>query len=266
MRPVRHLTATAYLRKMRTGRTNPAIFECDDLNGNDVGQFVVKLKAGLENGGTGLTCELLSSLVAAELGLMTAPLALVEIDPTLSGLISEKDSDMRKIVKNSAGMNFATEALVGGYGTWPVDKAIPISARQLASEIFSFDALIQNPDRRVNNPNLLWKDDEIFVIDHDLAFSFLYQLGESNSPWDLKGSDFDFLNDHVFYKQLKGQNIDLDRFNGALQAISAETIDQMTEEVPPEWTNENVSKISKHLKDLRDHSSDFVEQLKWRLV
>ena len=164
LRPVRHLRATAYLRKVHTGRTKPAIFQCDDLGGNDVGQFVVKLKGGLENGVTGLTCELLSSLVAGELGVMTVPLALIEIDPALSQVISEKDSDMRKIVKNSAGVNFATEVLVGGYGTWPVDKAIPISARQLASEIFSFDALIQNPDRRVNNPNLLWKDDEIFVI------------------------------------------------------------------------------------------------------
>lgn len=266
MRAIQHLRASAYLRKMLTGRTNPAIFKCEDLNGKNVGEFVVKLKGGIASGVTGLTCELISSLVAEELGLTTPTPAIVEIDPTIAELISPKDSDVAEILRKSPGLNFGSQVLTGGYGVWPINKSIPASIRPLAMEIFAFDALIQNPDRKVNNQNLLWKSQEIFLIDHELAFSFLYHIGRPTDPWKLEGTAGDFLNDHVFYKELKGQEIDLDRFQGALEAISDGDLAEAFDQIPRAWENDNVSRVSSHLKSARDHSAEFVKQVKWRLA
>lgn len=57
-----------------------------------------------------------------------------------------------------------------------MDKAIPDAMRQAAVTIFAFDALVQNPDRRFNNQNLLTRGDDIFVFDHEVAFSFLLDI------------------------------------------------------------------------------------------
>lgn len=175
MRPIQHLRANAYLRKFESGRTKPPIFQCEDLQGNTVGEFVAKL-SGIDTGVTGLVRELIGSLMAQELGLMTPMPAIIEVDPAIAELISHKDSAVAEIVRRSGGLNFGSQVLVGGYGVWPINKSVPAALRQSVSEIFAFDALVQNPDRRVDNQNLLCKGDEIFLIDHELAFSFLYHI------------------------------------------------------------------------------------------
>ncbi len=228
---------------MTSGRTKPAVFLCEDLDGNSAGEFVVKLRGGIDAGVAGLSCELLSSLLAEKLGIRTPDPAIVEINPAIGALLGTRDSEMARIIRNSGGLNFGSEVLVGGYSVWPIDKSVPASLKLQAGEIFSFDALTQNPDRKVNNPNFLWKGEEIFLIDHELAFSFLYQIGEQADPWSLQGSAVDFLNDHVFYRELKGQEIDLARFQGALEALSDDELAGMFDQIPREWNNDSIAKF-----------------------
>lgn len=239
---------------------------CEDENGNNAGEYVVKFKGGTETGVTGMCCELIASLLADELGLPRPAPAIVDLDPNMGNLLSPKDSDVAAIIKKSGGSNFASRTLSGGYGTWPVNKSVPSALTQLAAEIFAFDALIQNPDRRPNNPNLLWKGSEIIIIDHELAFSFLYQIGISGRPWELSTSAGDFLNDHVFSKDLKGKNIDHSRLREALEGIDEATLDALIDQVPIEWKNNTLSRIRAHIRDVRNHAAEFIEQVKWRLV
>ena len=60
---------------------------CEDLDGNSAGEFVVKLRRGMETGVVGLTCELLSALLAADFGLRTPNPAIVDVDPAIGGLL-----------------------------------------------------------------------------------------------------------------------------------------------------------------------------------
>ena len=107
---------------------------------------------------------------------------------------------------------------------------------------------------------------EIFLIDHELAFSFLYQIGDPTDPWILQGNAGDFLNEHVFYTDIKGEEISLDRFQGALAALSDGSLTEIFDQVPRAWDNDNVPKIANHLKSVRDHTAEFVKQVKWRLA
>lgn len=239
---------------------------CEDDKGSNAGEYVVKFKGGTETGVTGMACELVASLLANELGLARPTPAVVDIDPSIADLLTRKDADVAAIIKKSAGLNFASRVLSGGYVTWPVGKSIPSSLTQLAAEIFTFDALIQNPDRRRTNPNLLWKGSEIFIIDHELAFSFLYQIGGSARPWELSGHAGDFLYDHVFSKDLKGKTIDLSRLQRALEGVDDMTLNAMFDQIPIEWNNDTLSRIREHMSEVRNHSAEFIEQVKWRLV
>jgi hypothetical protein len=84
--------------------------------------------------------------------------------------------------------------------------------RPVARETIAFDAFILNPDRTADRPNLLWKDEELVLFDHELAFSFLYAIGGSAEPWTdrFEGP----LRSHVFYLPLKSLLAPLDRFQG----------------------------------------------------
>ncbi len=232
---------------------------CEDDNGDNAGEYVVKFKGGTETGVTGMACELVASLLADELGLARPSPVIVDIDPNIAGLLSAKDSDVAAVIKKSGGLNFGSRVLSGGYGTWPVNKSIPSSLTQIAAEIFTFDALIQNPDRRTNNPNLLWKGSEIFIIDHELAFSFLYQIGSSARPWEITGHAGDFLNDHVFSKDLRGKTIDFSRLQRALEGVDDMTLNAMFDQIPLEWNNDNLSRVRDYMSDVRNHAAEFIE-------
>ncbi len=65
-----------------------------------------------------------------------------------------------------------------------------VTCKQLACEIFAFDALIQNPDRRMDKPNILWKGEELYIIDHEKGFSFVYALPASIKPWQVNEISF----------------------------------------------------------------------------
>jgi hypothetical protein len=105
-----------------------------------------------------------------------------------------------------------------------VDRKIPAVVWQMAVDIFAFDALVQNPDRRFNNPNLLVNGDSILIFDHEIAFSFLLDIFPSPSPWRLESQQY--LADHVFYRQLKSQEIDLTGFTSRLMNLSDAVLDR----------------------------------------
>ena len=48
----------------------------------------------------------------------------------------------------------------------------PASISDLASRIVWLDGLVQNPDRTVKNPNLLWSQGQLWLIDHGASLGF----------------------------------------------------------------------------------------------
>jgi len=249
---------------MTSGRTKPAIFACEDERGTSVGEYVVKLRGAMETGGTGLICEVVASLAARHLGISAPEPALIALDPALIESLAVTDPAWTKRLGSSQGVNFGTRVISGGSATWPQDQPVPTALRRQAAEIFAFDALIQNPDRKYNNPNLLRRGDEIFVIDHECAFSFLLALGQQDPPWNLER--LGFLEQHVFYRPLHGVTIDLDAFIAALESMTNQLMNRWMEEVPPEWGTERLPIIAAHLQAVRKHSREFVEQVRRRLA
>lgn len=63
-------------------------------------------------------------------------------------------------------------ALVSGQKT----DVFPQNFTQVAAEVFLFDAIIVNADRRPANPNCLTSGNEIAIFDHELSFSQAQEL------------------------------------------------------------------------------------------
>jgi hypothetical protein len=257
------LTATQFHRFMSSGRTSPALCGCEENVGNRVADYVVKLRGGLDRRELGLVCELIGSLLATHFGIAAPEPALVMIDGDFAELVARAELHGADRMRNSIGLNFGSRQL-SGVTEWPVDKRVPEAMWQAAVNIFAFDALIQNPDRRYSNQNLLTRGNDIIIYDHELAFSFLEAIQPSAAPWMLESQPY--LNEHVFYRQLKKKQIDLQGFTLALAALPGETIETILADVPPEWNNEGVLMIEQHLRMVSGHAGEFAEEIRRSLA
>jgi hypothetical protein len=223
---------------------------CTNASGNDC-EAVIKWRAGMETKETGLICELMAALLAIDLDLPVPKPFIVEVPPKF--IIGEGKPELSVIAKKSVGLNFGSQKLPPGVGTWPKDKPIPVLLRPLAAEIFAFDVLIQNPDRRRDNPNLLWSDEEIFLCDHEQAFSFLMHVIGWQPPWTGQGTEF--FRQHVFFQQLAGLHHDWSRLTGALDALTDARLDEYIEAVPNEWRKNSKAPegIADYLREARQN-------------
>jgi hypothetical protein len=252
------LNASALIRELSSGRTKPCIFHCEDDSMEMCAEYVVKLKAGIDSKETGLACELIASQLAIFLDIQTPEPAIINLDPLMAELIPNPVLSQK--IRASAGANFGSKFISPGFDTWPVGKSIPSNLKTVALEIFAFDALIQNPDRRSEKPNVLWGRDELYIIDHELGFSFIFDIIQRNQPW--RFSDLGFMQKHLFYLPLKGQPINLDRFIGALEGLNDKVLDSITGNVPSAWHNQNIPKIRTHLREICHHLNDFIDEIR----
>ncbi|MDZ4796914.1 MAG: HipA family kinase [Bryobacteraceae bacterium] len=263
-----YLVAVQFHRFMGTGRTSPVLCGCEDSESQVAGDAVVKLRGGLDQGITGLVCELVGSRLATYFGLDVPEAALVWIVPEFADVVAGlgaggPGSAGARTIRTSVGLNFGTR-LLRGMSNWPVDKPVPEKMHQTALEVFAFDALIQNPDRRFNNTNLLTQGDRIVLFDHELAFSFLLDILPSTSPWRVEEQTY--LTEHVFFRLLRSRVVDLARFESLLAELAGPSLDGILAAVPPEWNNESLEKIEQHLRVLSAHASEFAEAVRRRLA
>jgi hypothetical protein len=249
------LTATQFIKPMSVGRNRPLLLGCENAVG-DKFEVVVKFR-GREMTGTAQTAELLTALLADDLGLQVPQAAVVDVPIEFGLVIAERDEV--KLVKASPGLNFGSVHLGAGFTTWPPGRNPVGAQRDQATDIFAFDTLIQNADRRAVNPNLWARSDRLGVYDHEQAFSFLSVpiIGGASKPWITKdqGKGFDFLKQHIFYSSLRGGRLNLGPFRENLGALTAEKIQGYINAVPPEWQSQNdfCGSIATYLAQARQH-------------
>jgi hypothetical protein len=59
-------------------------------------------------------------------------------------------------------------------------RSIPDETLETA---YAFDAMVQNSDRMPDNPNLLWRGNELALLDFDKAFAHLLPTEHEERPW-----------------------------------------------------------------------------------
>jgi len=242
--------AASVLKVLSRGRTKPCLILANDEEGNDL-EVVLKWRAAPELKATGLVCELISALLAEDLDLPVPKPFLVEVpDGFHAGIATPEVS---KLAQASVGLNFGSQKLPPGFTTWAKDRPIPFLLRPTAAEIFAFDVLTQNPDRRQVNPNLLTNGEELYLCDHEQAFSFLAGVIGWEPPW--KGHGLDFFRNHVFFQQLQGGEHKWERLLGALEALTDSRLQEYVAAVPNEWRSNNAAahRITEYLHDAREN-------------
>lgn len=135
--------------------------------------IVVKLNNNERITKPNLTRELLALYIGKQLDILT-PIPLVALI-TKELVLSIEDPIIQQMFMRSIGETFATVYLENVTTTGAFINSKEDDLELL--KILVFDLLIENPDRRYNNPNLLIKKVEgknnYYIIDHETSFSFI---------------------------------------------------------------------------------------------
>ncbi len=130
----------------------------------------------------------------------------------------------------ASGVGFGSEYIGAGFVTASGNEFLNPEELARALQLFSFDLLIQNPDRIPNNPNCAYKDGNYIAFDFNLAFSFVLLIGNENEPWEL--SRHQIAERHLFYRVLRGKALDYKPFIAKLERLSIARIDELLDLVP----------------------------------
>ncbi len=158
----RTLTATRYVVALREGGSVPAVVEADDG-----ALWVVKLR-GSAQGGRVLAAEMIVGELARAAGLRVPALAVIDVDAAIGR--SEPHQEIREGLLRSVGSNLAMAYLAGAVG-YDVAAKVPM-AGDVASRIVALDMFAANVDRTARNPNLLWWQGELWLIDHGASLTW----------------------------------------------------------------------------------------------
>ncbi len=258
------LTATQFIKPMSTGRNHPLLLGCENVDG-DKFEVVVKFR-GREMTEKAQIAELVTAQLADDLGLQVPQAAVVNVPVGFDTVIAERDAV--KLVKGSTGLNFGSVHIGAGFTTWLPGRAPHGAQRDQAADIFAFDTLVQNHDRRAHNPNLWARSDRIGVYDHEQTFLFLVLpiIGGAPKPWAVTnhGNSFRFLEQHIFYTNLRGGRLNLGPFQEKLRALTDEQIQGYVDVVPTEWRNQGdfCNQIAGYLCEARQQRESLLNFIK----
>jgi hypothetical protein len=246
------VTAAEYVRPMDAGRTSPVLVNCEQPDGTIV-PVVAKFSDFCDLREANLAREIIAACLAADLGLPVPEPFIIEIPDGWPEIVP--DLARRARIAASGALAFGSKLITGGFSVWTPDTHIKGGMADLAASIFAFDAIIQNPDRRVGNPNCLVRGEEIRIIDHELTFAHRLILGW-RAPWLIGGlNPLERKGSHIFLADLKRAGIDFASIRNRWNGIADDRLMAYRAAVPAEWAHVivDLDPALKLIRDARDN-------------
>ena len=146
--------------------------------------------------------------------------------------IDDPHQELAQLLRVSIGRNLGFQLLPNAQSFRPGDE--PRVDHELASTIVWLDGLVQNPDRTVKNPNLLWSHNQLWLLDHGAALGFQHdwpavtEASPRSGRWSVTG--------HV----LRSRATRVAAMDGSLAArIHREALESALEGVPDDFLVED---------------------------
>lgn len=262
-----------YIAKLSSGRTEPLLVTCLNVADNNIRQEIVLKPTSNVMSYDALCRELLASLIAKKLEIQVAEPVLVLLDAESLKLFEGTDAYHQ--VKNALGYNFGSIWLGDGYNEFVKGFSLHNKLYK-ALQIFVFDILIANADRREDKQNLKTYQENIAIFDHESAFGFVFDIFPNKTPWIISEADKGWITKHLFFDALKKYNTPNTVSHGIaiicnyiILRLSDETFwNELPNIIPKEWQqgHEQVPKIITHIKTMVANISIFETELKKMLL
>jgi hypothetical protein len=160
------LDARRVLAADKRGSSWPVLVDTDD------GLRFTKLRGAAQGTGA-LVAEVIVAELAETLGLRVPERTLVRFPVDVES--ADQNDELADLLRASAGINLGF-AYLGSAGTFAPESDVALVMPDDAAAILWLDGLTSNPDRTARNPNLLWWQNGLWLIDHGAALGFQYRL------------------------------------------------------------------------------------------
>ena len=256
------------------GTSKPCILDIDTGNGAIVPYVVKILKQSYLKNGHPIQSEVFANVLACAFDLKTPNIALIDVP---NWIISEV-----RIAPQYAGYGqnelqasvyFGSEYIENNQ-----DYSEPLRSRHLTHAdcalIFAFDTFILHCDRRTAKPNLFFKDEDVFLIDHESAlligsqtYQTLWQRGEYLT------NQMRIDRPHLFLDYLRKNKtkIDFSLFHEYLKYLNTNILDAYAEKIVGVMREKNrthegddnfhYAPIKNYLCEVKSNAPHFIEQL-----
>ncbi|WP_395697214.1 HipA family kinase [Methylocella sp.] len=258
---LKRVSPIQYDRAATRGRTGPLFITCEGNDGSAV-EVVAKFSGGCDQGNINLAREVIGACLAGDLGLPVPEPFLIDIPTDWAATIP--DGNERAKVQRSSSVAFGSRAMTRQFNVWTPGNLISEIMLALAAGIFVFDGIIQNPDRKSDNPNCLVRGDELRIFDHELAFAHGLIIGWK-PPWVIGGlKPMEANGNHIFRAGLKGRSIDFGPIRTIWTGLSDAQIADYEGALPAEWTDvaSAAASATKLIRDARDNIDAVLEEVK----
>jgi hypothetical protein len=152
-------------------------------------------------------------------------------------------------------------------GLTPLNRYVPLEGGAYQADalrIYAFDMLVQNPDRRVENPNCGNFKGRLVAYDHEMAFSFLHPIVGAGHPWEVPR----FSRQHLFHGFVAGARrrgaIDWDPIKDAVRTVS-ERVEGLVEYLPDAWRGHG-ERVATHIQAVATNTLEFQNGLENSLL
>lgn len=258
------LIATRFDRRMTKGRTGPFLLECEAAEQGSI-EVVAKF-TGPQLTVEGLIREALCAMLAHDLGLPVPACWCVTVQPDFIAALAAIQPEAAQFLAKAVPVGFGSARLPPGFSAWMPGRSIPKAMQASAAEIYAFDLLVQNPDRRSDNPNLEFKGETFAIFDHEMALVTEGVLFW-RPPWEpgsLTASQAP--EQHILRSRLRGTVLDFARLIGAWEAVDDVRLTAYGNAMPPQWTSspqavQTTESALAFLRDLRDHIKPAMQEI-----
>ncbi len=168
------------IRRMREGAHQPPLVLADDGH-----EYVLKL-GHLDPDFP--VCELLGSILAGSMGVLTPPVARVRVPDQMLSLVASDPTWGDLAVGHKHGECFGSRYLGPRVQRWtPGFASVTRGLPGAAARLIGLDLLIENLDRKTGpNPNVLWHEGQLVAIDHGQALPAAQGITESFGSIDVR--------------------------------------------------------------------------------
>lgn len=252
------IEALSLIETFDSGANKPLLITGVDENGKK-GDYVVKLRGAERMSVEACMFELLGLFIAKELSINCVSPVIIHISQEFADLLVGRKE--WAVATKSIGYNFGSEYKKDGFTTFISGAELNPEELEIVQTIFIFDLFIQNSDRRKEKPNMLVKNKEIIVYDHELSFSFVRELFKNPKPWTFRDSDLSWIKDHIFYQIVKGKPYDFESFSNRLVLLSTGFWQKAWDILPTDWQTDSFNVIKSQLELIVQNRETYIKEL-----
>lgn len=254
-----HVYAQRYNDHFQSSANKPLLVSGVDTFSGEKGDYVVKFRRAERMSDEASMRELLASFIAMQMEFPVVEPAIIEIDENFAELL--RGTDSWAVASRSVGFNYGSN-YIKAYNTLLLNK--PLNELQLpyAQDALAFDLFIQNSDRTNNKPNLLTDGKEIVILDHEIAFGFIFAPFLTHRIWEMKEEHKDWIRQHCLLPLVRGEKYDFDGFSNKIDTLNDEFWSKAFELIPEAWRSDQFETIKNILTDISVNRTEFITELK----